>query len=894
MKKIKCCEKSYIFSKIFAIISICLCFSLIFTNCGGGGGGAGGASIPASEYTTHNAGGWGGGGNSGGANGGSGGNGVNTTGGTPLVIDHYFYNQNYASTEINNLIAVIQNDGSITNTVITVDFYVAGESTPRQARVTKGNTKVEKFEHQYKATCTNTQTSSTFTRYFYHDSGLDLSAETTTPNMQWQCAQNGVTYGNFINGIQGDITLSTVFGTPNCDINLTSPSPNASNIYEISNLNESFTFGIAMNGGGDFPDGTTFAWQVPGNTPFSGTSGTITKTIAEYGLSENSLGTNTSNASDLIILCTVSIPGEPQFIKSKTIKVFKKVTLPAITVSLDSKPSTAGSSLPYKVYDPSSDQFIFKAQRQDGVANFPANTTFSWKINGTPVTANPATPDRITVPTAILSGISSDSSLATTLNVECEIDHVDKINSTQTTSNNSNSVYQVTIPPITIGMTGLSTTHPTTSDGAYRLGPCDMTKTFIFNANGTNIPDDAVYTWEVVENGAQLASGTDIQQITPTIKAMRNNNDNVPTSTETLTIKCTVSHPNLPASYNQENTATVKFAPPQAFPTTPTASEPAANFTLDYDIANDVIQVHSFNWNDTFTVTINTAGLPSDCNYRWTDIPVAGSNDTTTITNNTGSIDVTIKDFYTTGDTPKTTFGDTTGTIYCYVSAPGCSESSRIDIPFHFTYNPKFGSKSSANALGDIVFSDGSASPYTNFTSEHPMIDELKNAAVAVIFYTGSDGICLTDGRTLGVGLQQEGKQWAVVGSAGYSFVNNDGNGAENTAKIKNLSDYGDGTNYPAFSWADEYRNTQQTYFSGWFIPDTFEMAELSSVRNTVNFALTLLGATNIADNAYYWTSTEVDGAFPNNAYIIQTVGGSSQTDGSKSVNHTICAVHEF
>ena len=883
MKKYCCFKNTVLF--IFL-------FSFILISCGGGGGGAGGVSIPASDYTTHNNGGWGGSGNSGGG-GGSGGNSVNTTGGTPLVIDHYTYGGNtYTSTQINDLIAAIQNDGSISNTVITVQFYVEGDSTPRQARVTKGSTKVEKFEHQYKATCTNTQTSSIFTRYFYHDSGLNLSAETTTPNMSWLCAQNGVTYGSFINGFQGDITLSTVFGTPNCDINLTSPSPNASNIYEISNLNDSFTFGIAMNGGGDFPDGTTFAWQVPGNTPFSGTSGTITKTIAEYGLSENSLGTNTSNASDLIILCTVSIPGEPQFIKSKTIKVFKKVTLPAITVSLDSKPSTAGSSLPYKVYDPSSDQFIFKAQRQDGVANFPANTTFSWKINGTSVTANPATPNRITVPAEILSGIGSDSSLATTLNVECEIDHDDKINSTQTTTNNSNSVYQVTIPPITVGMTGLSTTHPTTSDGAYRLGPSDMTKTFIFNANGTNIPDDAVYTWEVVENGAQLASGTDIQQITPTVKALRNNNDNVPTSTETLTIKCTVSHPNLPGS--QSDTATVKFAPPQAFPTTPTASEPTANFTLDYDTANDVIQVHSFNWNDTFTVTINTAGLPSDCNYRWTGIPVAGSNDTTTITNNTtGSIDVAIKDFYNT-DTPKTTFGDTTKTIYCYVSAPGCSESSRIDIPFHFTYNPKFGSKSSANALGDIVFSDGSASPYTNFTNEHPMIDELKNAAVAVILYAVSGGSYLTDGRTLGVGLQQEGKQWALGGSAGYSFVNTDGNGAENTAKIKALSDYGNGAKYPAFSWADEYRNTQQTYSSGWFIPDSFEMKELADVRNTVNLALTLLGATNIADNAYYWTSTEVGGDYANGAYIIATINGSYQDDGTKDVNHSICAVHEF
>ncbi len=804
MKKIKCCEKSYIFSKIFAIISICLCFSLIFTNCGGGGGGAGGASIPASEYTTHNAGGWGGSGNSGGANGGSGGNGVNTTGGTPLVIDHYFYNQNYASTEINNLIAVIQNDGSITNTVITVDFYVAGESTPRQARVTKGNTKVEKFEHQYKATCTNTQTSSTFTRYFYHDSGLDLSAETTTPNMQWQCAQNGVTYGNFINGIQGDITLSTVFGTPNCDINLTSPSPNASNIYEISNLTDSFTFGIAMNGGGDFPDGTTFAWQVPGNTPFSGTSGTITKTIAEYGLSENSLGTNTSNASDLIILCTVSIPGEPQFIKSKTIKVFKKVTLPTnFSVSLDSKPSTAGTNSPYKIYNASSttDYFTFTASRTGG---FPLNTEFHWKVNGNDVSGTGQT---VNISPSQMGTIGTSS---TQIHVECEIDHADKIGSTQT-KDTSIYVYQVTISAFEIDPSGLPNTHPKTG-GAYHLGPDDMTKTFTLTVDDTNIPDGAVYTWEVV-GGAQLASGTDKHQITPTIKAMRNNNENVPTSTETLTIKCTVSHPNLPASYSQEDTATVKFTEPLTLADTTALGITSACGYQNSDGYYSALPAH---WNSGYTFEVNES-LPSDTSYSWsaTFAPGRGKN------GSDPTFTISVKEFVSGEDTPYDGAANCTCTIYCTLSAPGYQDRI-VEIPIRVDYTPNMGFLASPNAVGNIVFSDGSATPYTNFDASNPMKEWQKAAAVAVIFASAGDG------EWFGVGLNESTLSWA------------------------------DASNY-----CTSYGVAVNGYTGGWNLYSIEIIETLIQAKNTVNAAFSKIGtgATSISADDWYWSSSQSEPA---------------------------------
>ena len=203
-------------SRALATALTLLCACLVMTSCGGGAaGGAGGASIPDSEYSTHNAGGWGGGGSSGGSGGsGSGGNGVNMTGGTPLVVDHYEYGgTSYAGSQINELIAAVQNNAGVQNTTFYIPFYVSGDSAVRQARVTKGNVRVEKFEHQYKATCIDSSTSTTTTKYFYKDDGLNLSDITTQLMTGWLCLENGTTYSGSIGGIGCDITLSAQFPT---------------------------------------------------------------------------------------------------------------------------------------------------------------------------------------------------------------------------------------------------------------------------------------------------------------------------------------------------------------------------------------------------------------------------------------------------------------------------------------------------------------------------------------------------------------------------------------------------------------------------------------------------------------------------------------------------------
>ncbi len=158
---------------------------------------------------------------------------------------------------------------------------------------------------------------------------------------------------------------------------------------------------------------------------------------------------------------------------------------------------------------------------------------------------------------------------------------------------------------------------------------------------------------------------------------------------------------------------------------------------------------------------------------------------------------------------------------------------------------------SQAKAVGDVVFNDGSATPYNNrirFT------DAQKNAAIAIIFYVGTDlnneGDTTTV-RTLGLGLKQNmnGRKWSTTtdtdiyisaitseiqtDSEGNVTITGDKNGFDNLAQIgANLStdDTATPENYPAFYFAKDYKNVTGSHVSGtvyengWYLPSLGEL----------------------------------------------------------------------
>lgn len=228
---------------------------------------------------------------------------------------------------------------------------------------------------------------------------------------------------------------------------------------------------------------------------------------------------------------------------------------------------------------------------------------------------------------------------------------------------------------------------------------------------------------------------------------------------------------------------------------------------------------------------------------------------------------------------------------------------------------------SEAKSVGDIVFSDGSATAYTSGLT---LTDEQKSKAVAVIFYAGSASDTL-GAKTLGVGLRNAtGLAWArqeiietfplktdnaegwqtnitairctpSTNLAGTATFTGDLDGSDNwKALCDAVSDEGTSGNYPAWEWVNAYATENSlsgSYASGWYLPTVAELSMLYRVKDTVNSALEKAGGTKIADEVC-WSSSQV----ASNEYFAWYVwlGGGNLVDLNKFVQNSVCTVRAF
>ena len=207
-----------------------------------------------------------------------------------------------------------------------------------------------------------------------------------------------------------------------------------------------------------------------------------------------------------------------------------------------------------------------------------------------------------------------------------------------------------------------------------------------------------------------------------------------------------------------------------------------------------------------------------------------------------------------------------------------------------------------AKAVGDIVFNDGSAMPYSAFDA---LSDEEKNAkkasAIALIFYKGTglnSGDDTTTSHTLGVGLKHnssEGLAWCLESANAYSkkitiiecsssgigdatTFTGDRNGSDNLEQIAAfLSAEGSETTddttgeeasdrYPAFYYAKNYSSTAsnlgETYKDGWYLPSIAELFQIYACRADtsngfdIDAASQALGGDKF-DTSVYWSSSQ-------------------------------------
>ena len=249
------------------------------------------------------------------------------------------------------------------------------------------------------------------------------------------------------------------------------------------------------------------------------------------------------------------------------------------------------------------------------------------------------------------------------------------------------------------------------------------------------------------------------------------------------------------------------------------------------------------------------------------------------------------------------------------------------------------GSKARPDAIGDIVFNDGSATAYAE---DLVLTDDQKDAAVSVIFYKGTD--CSDDDseRILGVGVhnsyeegEEEGRyEWAAdaydalvyrfvatfchpagydsniteydageIDFEGYSYNNNYyfvKNGSDNRTRMEDQAlwnfSYHAEESYPACHWAYSYGNRngyKGAWYNDWYMPSLAEMCYIYRNLATVNNAIDLLGKTQLKaeGDASYWQSSE--NASDKKTWSVNLASGII-TSSAKNSGKFVCVIREF
>ncbi len=228
------------------------------------------------------------------------------------------------------------------------------------------------------------------------------------------------------------------------------------------------------------------------------------------------------------------------------------------------------------------------------------------------------------------------------------------------------------------------------------------------------------------------------------------------------------------------------------------------------------------------------------------------------------------------------------------------------DASFPIDVTDRIGSLTSPSAVGDIVFSDGSAEHYSDGLT---LTTEQISAAVAVIFYAGGDSAL--GSRILGVGLKEsnETNVWTTTSTLCYADAAgatdaNDGKANWAAICVKDptrVTAASRATNYPAFAWCLSYGSTYSAAVSGetdgWYLPAENELKALVITNKAiVNNAFAKIGSTATTiivtndNNTMLWSSTSQTGG--NVQYAVGYK--STRLERGKGASHNVRAIRQF
>ena len=224
--------------------------------------------------------------------------------------------------------------------------------------------------------------------------------------------------------------------------------------------------------------------------------------------------------------------------------------------------------------------------------------------------------------------------------------------------------------------------------------------------------------------------------------------------------------------------------------------------------------------------------------------------------------------------------------------------------------------KSKPNAVGDIVLKDGTVYGNALNVDADDIPDNIKNNAVAVIFYAGTEEDTLGK-RVIGLGLHNSdetnssGFAWADSSAYGYNNKltellhdpsNNiyDNDGRDNWEKLCSADSTGTSTqnaatNYPAFNWVKNYAtnfSVGDKYADNWFMPSAGEMSILwGTSQSTMDEVLQKLGSTIMDWYSYTWYWTSSQSSYDSQAYSRQ---GNNSTAKAKYYPYAVLACYDF
>lgn len=246
-----------------------------------------------------------------------------------------------------------------------------------------------------------------------------------------------------------------------------------------------------------------------------------------------------------------------------------------------------------------------------------------------------------------------------------------------------------------------------------------------------------------------------------------------------------------------------------------------------------------------------------------------------------------------------------------YDSTKTDSTYARIDVSGTPGYFSKpIGTKAKPTEIGDIVFKDGTATPYSATLT---LTADEQDAVIAVIFYTGTE--CSNDGRNrvLGYGFVTSSCLWCTTGAKAYSNMTSSV-GASQKEGTNNFTKLGSflvsisleddtisasaSTLYPAFSFAKNYKDATgshvagSAYETGWYLPANTELTKLFTNMETVNNTLSKCGLTTIATSDTFWSSYCGTSGTSNQFFRMED--GTNAYSDVNATGHSACAIREF